>query len=117
MLGAASKAVTLREPLSLPEFIPRDAALELHRDDEPPCPSALTPLAKKLEDAQEALAKERVAALKERCKEAATMPWYRDYFPNGEKDPETGEILNAPGTLPGETPLKPRAEGQDDDKE
>lgn len=71
----------------------------------------------RLEKDQEALAAERVAALKERCKEQATMPWYRTYFPDGEVDPDTGAVVNAPGTLPGEAPVASRADGQDDDKE
>jgi len=102
----------------LPPFV-EGLALEGEDGDPYGGPEALMQKAraKKLEDAQEALAKERVAALRERTKEAATQPWYRDYFPNGEKDPETGEILNAPGTLPGEAPIKPSIEGQDDDKE
>ena len=46
------------------------------------------------------------------------MPWYREYFPNGEYDYETGKMINAPGTLPGETPIAGAIEGQvDDDKE
>ncbi|KAH8072159.1 hypothetical protein JL720_11200 [Aureococcus anophagefferens] len=74
--------------------------------------------AKKLEQDQADLNEERLAALKARCKEQATMPWYRDYFPNGEYDYETGKMINTPGTLPGETPPLQTIEGQiDDDKE
>ena len=42
-----------------------------------------------------------------RVAEAAQQPWYRDYFPDGEVDPTTGEIVNAPGTLPGEVAIAP----------
>lgn len=73
-----------------------------------------TRMVQETEDLNEA----RLVALRARCKEQATMPWYRDYFPDGEKDPETGEMLNAFGTLPGEE-AKLAIEGQeaDDDKE
>ena len=72
---------------------------------------------KKIEQDQQDLNEERLAALKARCKEQSTMPWYRDYFPNGEYDPETKQIINAPGTLPGETPLTITDGQVDDDKE
>ena len=37
------------------------------------------------------------------CVSAAEM----DNFPEGEVDPATGEVVNAPGTLPGEVAIAP----------
>ena len=103
----------------LPPFV-AGLALEGEEGDPLGGPEARLRLAraKKLEQDQADLNEERLAALKARCKEQATMPWYRDYFPNGEYDYETGKMINTPGTLPGETPPLQTIEGQiDDDKE
>jgi hypothetical protein len=103
----------------LPPFV-AGLALEGEEGDPLGGPEARLRLAraKKLEQDQADLNEERLAALKARCKEQATMPWYRDYFPNGEYDYETGKMVNTPGTLPGETPPLQTIEGQiDDDKE
>lgn len=56
----------------------------------------------KMEREQDALLEARNAALSARAKEAGTQPWYRDFFPEGELDPVSGALVNAPGTLPGE---------------
>ena len=56
----------------------------------------------KMERKQDVLLEARNAALSARVIEAGTQPWYRDYFPEGELDPVSGALVNAPGTLPGE---------------
>ena len=91
-------------------------ALEGESGDPRGGPEALLRAArlKKLELQQEQLQEERATALRKRVAEAATQPWYRDYFPEGEVDPTTGAIVNAPGTLPGEVAVAP---ADADDKE
>jgi hypothetical protein len=104
----------------LPPFV-AGLALEGEEGDEVGGPEARLRQArgKRLAQDQEDLNEERLAALRARCKEQATMPWYRDYFPDGEKDPKTGEQINAYGTLPGEDakPLALEGAEVDDDKE
>jgi hypothetical protein len=99
----------------LPPFV-EGLALEGESGDPRGGPEALLRAArlKKLELQQEQLHEARATALRKRVAEAATQPWYRDYFPEGEVDPTTGDIVNAPGTLPGEVALAP---GDADDKE
>ena len=92
----------------LPPFV-EGLALEGEAGDPRGGPEALLRAArlKKLELQQEQLQEERATALRARVAEAAKQPWYRDYFPDGEVDPATGEVVNAPGTLPGEVAIAP----------
>ena len=77
----------------LPPFV-EGLALEGESGDPRGGPEALLRAArlKKLELQQEQLQEERATALRARVAEAAQQPWYRDYFPEGEVDPATGEV-------------------------
>lgn len=87
----------------LPPFV-EGLALEGESGDPRGGPEALLRAQRlaKMEREQDVLLEARNAALSARVIEAGTQPWYRDYFPEGELDPVSGALVNAPGTLPGE---------------